>query len=735
MVRRLGFTPVPQSSNETNDSWLNDASKRALLVLLTALMFHSRLEEGGESIFPAGAKPKPLRDCLLARDLVSELSATWHKILEVNYAPIFEPALAVLTSATRDHRLAHAMRTIVEAARQTKDDVASIRHDLLGRIFHKTLTNPEFDGSFYTTTPAAVLLAGLALQPNSLLNDVHLMRIVDPACGTGSLLIASVERLRELSDPALFDYDQAIESVVSGFDINRAAAHMAAVTLGLLSPTTSFSNMNIYLAAFGVQRNETSSVRAGSLELFAEEGQLPFDEFPNSRSHISSDELPGRIEPADLVIMNPPFTRNSLRHDQLPQSVELKVKQREKQIFDKYKDIVQFVSSGPPFVLLGDYLLKKDSGTLALLLPLVSSINPSTKELRKWLAKRFYVDLIVASHDPKRFWFSENTSISEMLLILRRKRPGSDEAKSTRVLNLAANPDSVKKADRLLSNIDGDQFENIHGTVVEWPSERVLQGDWRAVQFLRDDVTLLSREIEDSTHFDVQALGEIADIHSTYRSAREQFKIVETPDVNTRRALWHFKSEITSTMQASTDVNIAVKNDEDAATRVWDRRSHLLLPIRLQTSLARVSVVYCDIPTIGSYWMNVRFHDNDDAMQKALCVWLNSTFGFVSLLAVRTPNTPCYPSFSLDWLKKLAVPRFTSSQSNDLVRVFEQFSTIDLGRWSEHENPHRVKFDTEVAEIAHLDNEFVSKTRRSLAREPICTNQQSIYELVRSINR
>ena len=732
---RMGFAQDSQSLNEKDESWLNEASKRALLVVLSAAMFHSRLDQDQESIFPAGSKPKPLHDCITAHDLIGDLTTSWMQILDVNYGPIFETALAVLTSTTQNNRLSKAISIVVDAAQQISRDSASLRHDLLGRIFHKTLTEPEFDGSFYTTTPAAVLLAGLALQPWNLPDDSLETRIVDPACGTGTLLMAAVERLRELSDPNQFDYAQAIEQVVAGFDINLTAAHMAAVTLGLLSPSTSFKNMNIYLAAFGEDQDDASFVRAGSLELFAEGLQLPFVEFPSTRTQIETGETLQKIKRADLVIMNPPFTRDSLRHDQLPRSVELKVKQREKEIFKNFKGIVRFVSSGPAFIVLGEFLLKEHHGTLALVLPLVSLTNPSTHELRKWLAERFHVDVIVSSHDPKRFWFSENTSISETLVILRRRATTKSEPRDTRVINLAVNPQTVYNANHLLRNIDDQKFDHIHGTVVEWPHEKIKEGDWRAVQFLAPNLVRLSREIEDSQFFDVQSLEDIAEIYSTYRTARKHFKVVDYPDEKGRRALWHFKTDITATMQATTDVHIVTKEDENGAATVWDRRSHLLLPISLRTNLARVSAVYCDIPTVGSYWMNIRFNEDNDSMQKAVCVWLNSTLGFVSMLSLRTPHSICYPDFPLAWIKKLAIPSFTAKQKNELVRVFDQFAKTDLGRWSERENRHRVQFDAEIAEIVHLDRELVDGTRQSLAREPMCTNRQSINELIRSIRR
>ena len=74
-----------------------------------------------------------------------------------------------------------------------------------------------------------------------------------------------------------------------------------------------------------------------------------------------------------------------------------------------------------------------------MILPTVMATNPAAFHTRRYLAHRFHIDTIVSSHDPDRIFFSENTSIGEILLICRRW--SADEPKPpTRVINLARNP-------------------------------------------------------------------------------------------------------------------------------------------------------------------------------------------------------------------------------------------------------------------------------------------------------
>ena len=73
-------------------------------------------------------------------------------------------------------------------------------------------------------------------------------------------------------------------------------------------------------------------------------------------------------EPADLVIMNPPFTRDSLRHDQFDAATERKIKDREKTLLTDKP--VHLSSNGNAFLVLADCVSKPDSGTIAAVLAL-----------------------------------------------------------------------------------------------------------------------------------------------------------------------------------------------------------------------------------------------------------------------------------------------------------------------------------------------------------------------------
>ena len=288
-TRLPSSTPTPLIEHRRS-RW-NQAAKRAMLVIATAVMFHSRLDNYRDELkpdfdsrqspmsrFTAAWPPDLAQRCAKADDPIGAFDKAWDSWLAVDYKPIFATAQSALNGCAHDHAFTKAVQETAAAALALTRDISGLRHDLLGRIFHTVLDSARYDGSFYTTTPAATLLASLAIKDTtcdwSNPEEVARLRITDPACGTGTLLMAAAERIRELIQRSGNQDDAAralIEQVLSGYDINLTATHMAATTLGLLSPTTQFRNMKIQRALLGV---DAGRAYLGSLELLGQQLKL-----------------------------------------------------------------------------------------------------------------------------------------------------------------------------------------------------------------------------------------------------------------------------------------------------------------------------------------------------------------------------------------------------------------------------------------------------------------------------
>ena len=728
-------------------------AKRALLVAATAVMFHSRLDSHLNGMPPdvdarhsppqpfAGPWPPLMAQlCLESSDPIGRFSDAWNLILALDYKPIFETGRAALLAVPPDPSFSDAVRITAEAALAAARDTASYRHDLLGRIFHTVLDTARYDGSFYTTTPAATLLAALAITDD--LCDwtdpdaIAKLRITDPACGTGTLLMAAAERIRELAPQAEVDADTAralIEQVFTGYDVNLTATHMAATTLGLLSPTTQFRNMKIGRVLLGV--DDGGKTHLGSLEFLDRQPLLmPWPNAASAATQIDTGQEMAAAEPADLVIMNPPFTRDSLRHDQFSKDVERKIQDREKALFANKP--VHLSNNGGPFLYLGEFLAQLDAGAMAVVLPMVGATNYATLEMRQYLAQRFHIETIVTSHDPERIYFSENTDIGEMLVICRRWPDAKGTKPPTQIVNLAINPNTPANAFSVASAIrNGTVATQNYGTVQEWPEARIAVGNWGGVQFLSGYLCENFAKISGLEAADFRGfvrMNKIADIGPAGQYVRGTFNRSDMPTVTGMSALWYHKTSITQSMAAQSDVYIIPKpGQERVAQNVWEKRGTLFVPQRMRLNTVRALCVRLDTPAVGSLWVPWTFKSSSVdriTLEKAICVYLNSTIGVLALLGGRTNKIPSYPHFSQDDLRNLPVPDFAALGGDAAAQLAAAYDAhandILLPLPQMDADPVRRALDDAVAAALGLDDELAATIRRQLAAEPSVTGRR-----------
>ena len=486
-----GKKPMTIAFGNAHSSRFNQAAKRAMLVIATATMFHTQLDRHRHDITPLwdhryspprsydGKWPPPTAsECAEKTDPIGAFADAWNLWLVVDYKPIFATARNALQGLAQDSAFTAAVQGVARAALRVTRNIVGLRHDLLGRIFHKVLETARYDGSYYTTTAAATLLASLAINEDTCdwsdSEAIARLRITDPACGTGTLLMAAAERIRDLSGLAQNrDISRVlIESVLTGYDVNLTATHLAATTLGLLSPTTTFRHMKIGRTLLGI---DDGKAFLGSLEFLDENRPVLMVPWPTGVEQIEGEQEVISAEQADLIIMNPPFTRDSLRHDQFSEADEKLLKHRERVLFAGQP--VNRSGGSNAFLVLADHINRKDQAILASVLPLTLATDASGDGIRRFLARQYFIETIVTSHDPQRIYFSEKTTIGEMLLICRRIPHGVDKP-NTRVVNLYENPATPAAALDVAKEIVEGNHQRIRGTVQSWSADRIAVGNW-----------------------------------------------------------------------------------------------------------------------------------------------------------------------------------------------------------------------------------------------------------------
>lgn len=356
------------------------------------------------------------------------------------------------------------------------------------------------------------MLARLALGPDfrdwSDAEEVSGLRIMDPACGTGTLLMAALHVTKKRVEEAGADDDNGdgqydsdklhrllVENVLCGLDVNRTAVQLAACNLTLGAPTVDYRRMNLLTLKHGPQPD--GNVRAGSLDILVtsdREDSLhtlirPLRTMAGLAAHhvdsVVDAEFP--LTDLDLVLMNPPFTNNRQRNRQfgrdtlrLMQQHELGIRDAVEELDDGVAGVIDANSVRTFFSPLAERMIRGASGILAQVLPATACTGPAGRAERRFLARRFHIERIVTSHDPRHINFSENTSIHECLLVARRWH--GDARPPTQFVSLRRMPSTPEEAVAAVDAILAGEPTK-WARVTNWPSHRVEAGDWTPVQW------------------------------------------------------------------------------------------------------------------------------------------------------------------------------------------------------------------------------------------------------------
>ena len=673
------------------------------------------------------------------------LAIAWEAILEKDYAPVFRPALGVLAALREGRAVNDAIRTLAECANRVADSLSELGYDHAGPLYHRILGSAKSDGAFYTNNLSAIMLARLALGADFVdwadTESVARLRIIDPACGTGTLLMAALRTImarmdgsRELGPEernAL--HRRLVEDVLCGLDINQHAVQLAACNLTLGAPTVDYARMNLLTMPHGPQPD--GSFKAGSLEILTAEAER-LDLFEMERAKQSFDDFDAEqvneseesrfpLRGLDAVIMNAPFTDNRKRGRKFgPQAVkgmqanEMDIRDRLEQTDPVAGRVITTNSIRSFFTPLADQLLRSDRGVLAKVIPATACIGASGVDERRFIAERFHVERIVTTHDPKRINFSENTSIHECLLVCRRSR--EDKRSPTEFVSLRRMPENsaeaVEAAEAIASGNAGHW-----GNVQQWPADRVRAGNWTPVQWF--DGTLAESIVMLEANTQLEPGGMRFEIGPAGRRIQDAYSVSDEETADAIPGFHSVSAGLRRTMVGEHDVWYRPRAEKRSlADRYAAQRGHLLVPMRLNTVSGRLTGLWSELPSFG-WWAPVAVPEED--RQKALAVWWNSTPVRLMLLN-RRAQTLTYPTWQLAHLREIRIPKPDNPAWGLLRAAFDQVCETELlpMRHAEVCGARRV-IDEAAALACDLDPGLLADWRSRLAAEPTITNRRA----------
>lgn len=744
------------------DTDIREVAVVAALLLCNACLMHKRLKSEAEGMSMLIALDSIVR----SHAPIETLAGQWEEILRRDFEPIFRPALAVAQAVSRREAAKKAVQVIAECANNLADQVGELGYDHAGPLYHRILrsvkksgredvSKAKSDGAFYTEHIPALMLAGLAMSPGTVdwsdRQAVERLRILDPACGTGTLLMAALKTITDralasgsFSESELPDlHRHLVQNGIYGLDINYAATQLAASNLTLGAPSIDYNSMGIKTMKHGPQPD--GAVKLGSIELLMD---VANDVQPDILAHAKLAPLTHEVEvqdanfpqfnDVDVVLMNPPFTYSLNRNTEGGETTTL-MRDREKMVKKrvtandaKAGNIIDEKALSTFFTPLAEAYVKDKSGTYAIVNPTSACTAVSVNPSRLMLSERFHLDVVVTSHDPKHINISFGTNINESLLVFRRRDATNVDA-PTHFVSLRKMPQNAKEVESCLAEVMS-RTGNEWCRVFKWPRASVAEGDWTPVQFYDCGVYQAFAKLRDLPA--MATLGSLATVQPGSESVspalvnptQDEIDLAAHP--TNYPIMWNHRADVRQKMHAEPEFRTIPKTDMDVhvATKLWPKASNLLVARRVYTSTVRTASIFVSETVLGSGWSPItpssEVGDPESAM-KAWCAYLNSSIGTLFFLLIRDRKLS-YPRYNPSQLRSLLVPHPSMCDIKPLVKAYDDLQDKELKPWPAMDSdPNRCRLDDTVADVLGLDTQEVAEWRQRIVNEPFVSGKEA----------
>ena len=310
------------------------------------------------------------------------------------------------------------------------------------------------------------------------------LKVGDFACGTGALLSAVYEQIASRHESAGGDaaaiHPVMMQEVLYGCDVMPSAIHITGSTLAGIQPDVMYDRSRLYTMPYG--RQEDGTVKIGSLELLQSSNVMTLfnTSDPALQTGSVGEETAAQINVEiadgtfDLVIMNPPFTRNTTREGATADAVaaafaafdatEADQREMAKRMGQLRHGTSYHGNAGVASAFAGLAHRKlRPGGVLALVLPLSAAVGLAWQNFRAMVAQN-YTDLTVLSiaANGDGMAFSSDTGMAECLVIVRKLHQGEASNLRVQFATLEQGPATLASANALATKVDfGDHVRKI----------------------------------------------------------------------------------------------------------------------------------------------------------------------------------------------------------------------------------------------------------------------------------
>jgi SAM-dependent methyltransferase len=632
-----------------------------------------------------------------------ELNRYFKEVLDIDYRAIF----CVDVASNMPRTATPEINTAIRAMEALQPE--NLRHDLLGRIFHEFLpkdTRKQL-GAFYTKPQAAEILAGLSIH-NA--DD----RVLDLACGSGTLLVAAYRKKSSIGK--VRPHHKIVEEELTGVDIMPFAAHLAALNLTMQSPLEVTNKTRI---GIGNSLHLAPGEEVGTLAQWMR--AFGGDVTGIDVNQLSTKADAFKLESAHVVIMNPPFTRKEYL---TPQMKGIRFSSLGEQNYWAY------------FVALATSVLRKN-GRIAAVLPRDFFRGEYSKTIRGFLFKNKDYGIRYAVKSTKEWAFSEGAAFRDFLVVLQKDYSGKC---AVVYLKKRLGAISLREAIGIPITIqlleEGKIFED-EEILVLWHEQEEIWQNWHDLAHLvvfnteageklqgfyheavtragsklvqlgqsRDPVISVLRGLEPTSEHMLNLVFIVRPIHQKRIERSKLILMKEAPDkiiakqkdfgtcfdIPVRVLKKGLKTAAYLPQLDVSDISdVAIlapfdRFDEiqhrlgvervdfqNLARRAAERFAYLVTARRFDftaTGTKALSFFSEDKLLPGKAFWSLSL---DVKTAKALCLWFNSTLSLIELLLKQTETRGTFIELTEEKLLELQIPDFAKSDIGPLLEAFEK---------------------------------------------------------------
>lgn len=440
--------------------WKNQIVNLLAYILVNQIIFYFLYSRNTENKFDTIEKLRPI-------ERISDLQEYFDQIKQVDFKPIYN--IDTVQRIPTNYQIINCVNEIIGCLSPLRLD--EIRYDLFGKLIGKSLPEETRDilASYYTKTNSAELMVKLLI-------DNWDATVWDLACGSGTLLVSSYNRKKELYENLKGDLNktelqvlhrQFIENQLTGHDFMPFSCHLAGLNLSAqnLNAKTDFMRIeNKNSLEIDLSKNpkgtEAYEVISNAIE-HVRRRQRTIVDFTDDTTQTEGTSEPNefRLEKVDAIAINPPFTP----YNSIPKELRNEFYRSE-----LTKITGKRVGLWECFLALADQLVKS-GGRIGAIIPIALLRGERSKDIRNYYLDNYSIEYIIKPKNGTAF--SEDSEYTDIIFICSKTPPEVTQKTTIVLLHKPIDDYAVSDIESVLVNKIKTSFnteeENEHFSIIK----------------------------------------------------------------------------------------------------------------------------------------------------------------------------------------------------------------------------------------------------------------------------